>query len=224
MQKYTEIIISLYPFVIGVLSVFMLIYSRLKGIKEELYLAFWKGTLLFSLSMLIPKLHVLVPNAPWFTRTLTIISYIPFLYGSYLLWQVIKTDKRELIRNAAFGFGLLSLILVPISALVALGLLFDSIVDSKQKWQPMLAIVFSGTLSVFLAVVGWRLFKIRKGWTGSLLTPYSLWLQLPAYLFLVTGFIKLIQRNLIGLWAIALAVALLVLSYKKEITKKNLSI
>lgn len=183
---------------------------------------FWKGTFLFSLSMLIPKLHI-ISNAPWFAKTLNVISFVPFFYGAYLLWKVIKIDKLELKRNTAFAFGLLSLILVPISGLLAVGLLLDSIINSEQKWQTMVAIALSGTLSVFLSVVGWRLFKIRKGWQGKLFTPYALWLQLPGCLFMLVGFIKLIQRNLTGLWAIAIAIALLIISSKKadRIAKTN---
>lgn len=201
----------------------MLIYSRIKGLKKESFLNFWKGTFLFSLSMLIPKLHIIIPNAPWFAKTLNVISFIPFIYGAYLLWKVIKIDKIELKRNTAFAFGLLSLILVPITGILTLGLLLDSIINAAQKWQIMVALVFSGTFSVFLSVVGWRLFKIRKGWKGNLFTPYSLWLQLPGCLFLVVGFIKLMQRNLTGLWAIALAIALIALSGRKDnkIAKTN---
>lgn len=223
MQNLTEIIILVYPFFIGVLSVLMLIYSRIKSLKEESFLNFWKGTFLFSLSMLIPKLHILFPNAPGFAKILVVISYIPFIYGAYLLCKIIKTDKLELKRNAVFGFGLLSIILFPIAGLLTLGLLLDSITNSEQKWQFMAAIAFSGTFSVFLAIVGWRLFKIRKGWTGKLFTPYSLWLQLPSCLLLVVGLIKLIQRNLIGLWPIAIAVVLITLSGRKgnNIAKTN---
>ena len=201
----------------------MLIYSRIKGLKEESFINFWKGTFLFSLSMLIPKLHIIAPNAQGFSRILNVISFIPFIYGAYLLCKVIKTDTIELKRTAAFAFGLVSIILVPITGVLALGLLLDSIINSEQKWQLMVPIAFSGTLSVFLSVVGWRLFKIRKGWQGKLFTPYALWLQLPGCLFLLVGFIKLIQRNLTGLWAIAIAIALIILSGRKaeNITKTN---
>ncbi|MDP2157526.1 MAG: hypothetical protein Q8K68_07455 [Nitrospirota bacterium] len=221
MQKYTEIIISVYPFFLSVLSILMLIYSRVKGLKEESFIIFWKGTFLFSLSMLIPKLHFVLPNMPGFARILNVISFIPFIFGAYLLCKVIKADTIELKRNTAFAFGLISMLLVPIAGLVTLGLLLDSVTDPAQKWQGMLATVFSGTLSVFLSVVGRRLLKVRKGWKGNLFTPYSLWLQLPGCLFLIVGFIKLMQRNLTGLVAIAIAVALLVTSSRKKASQRQ---
>ncbi|MBI5633187.1 MAG: hypothetical protein HZA15_06895 [Nitrospirae bacterium] len=215
MQKYTEAIMSVYPFFLSIFSILMLVYSRIKGQREASFINFWKGTFLFSLSMLIPKLHFILPNMPAFARILNVISFIPFICGAYLLCKVIKADTIELKRNTAFAFGLISMILVPIAGLVTLGLLLDSVTDPAQKWQVMLATIFSGSLSVFLLVVGWRLLKVRKGWQGNLFTPYSLWLQLPGCLFLLAGFIKLMQRNLTGLVAIAIAVALLVISGRK---------
>jgi len=69
-------------------------------------------------------------------------------------------------------------------------------------------------------VVSWRLMNVRKGWTGKLFSPYMLWFRIAGWLFLVAGFIKLIQRNLTGIWAIVVAIALIFLS---GILKENAS-
>jgi len=201
----------------------MLLYSRIKGLSQESYMYFWKGSFLLSLSMLIPKLRFVLPTAPAYGRIIETISLAPFIYGFYLFWKGIKTDTRvksvALKKNAGFAFGIICLVLVPISGLLTLGLMLGLIVDStsnpQKEWGMMIAAVLSGVLSVFLAVVGWRLFNMRKGWKGKLFSPYTLWPLLSGSLFLIVGFIKLAQRNLTGLWAIAIAIALIVLSNKK---------
>jgi hypothetical protein len=181
----------------------MLLYSHIKDIKEESNIYFWKGTLFFSISMLLPKLLYLLPPASSYKTVLKILSFLPLIYGFYLLRKGAKLAKttvrdshlQDISSPVGLVFGIVTFVGVLVSGIFALMLMLGSFVSPplppKEDWTLMIAAVVFGVLTLFLAVVGWRLINVRRGWKGNLFSPIILWLRFAGWLFLILGFIRL---------------------------------
>jgi hypothetical protein len=228
MQEYIFKIYAIAIFILAALSLFMLLYSHIKGIKEESHIYFWKGTLFLSISMLLPELRYFLPPSSSNKTILVAVSSLPLIYSIYLLRKAVQIEKTidgdshgtiDISNPVGLAFGIVTLLFVPVSGFFAVSLMLGPFVggslDIKEDWTIMIAAVIVGVLSSFLAVVGWRLINVRKGWKGNLFSPVTLWFRLAGWLFLIMGLIKLIQRNLTGVWAVLIGGILIFLFREK---------
>lgn len=198
--------------------------------KQQFQKYFWGGMLLFSLPAMISRIILYISSSPFYSSVSNIIGLTCLAYGFYLVRKgnkmmreaakesTVVPKRRDISKPVGLIFGIITLAFVPVSFLFAIAIIFGATMteNSQTDWSLTIAGVVLGVLSVFLAVVGWRLIKVRKGWTGDLFAPYTLWLRVPGWIFLLIGLIKLIQRNLSGLWVIVIGIVLIVLSGKKE--------
>ena len=237
MQKYINDIIQIGPFLLSGISLVMFLYSCRKSAAPKGIKYFWAGMLLFSLPAMTGKFRTyILPNsayAPFFN-----ILYVAcFVCGVVMVRKGNKmlkeaTNQSTEVRKASdistpvgLIFGLITLAFVPVSFLFAIATFFGLTTGETRQleWTMIIVSVFFGVLSVFFAVVGWRLINVRKGWTGKLFAPYTLWLKISGWLFLIVGYIKLAQRSLTGILVISIAIALIILANKasNKIAKTN---
>lgn len=236
MHEYIKYIIQFAPFLLVVVSLLTFLYASRKSEKQKWHKFIWAGMLLFSLPAVIAQLRAnILPTA--YAPLFTVLYMACFACGVLLVRKGnkmmkevgIETAESQKLKDISKPVGLVfGIIAIPFSAFAifaALIALIGIITTAKTtyEWPLLMGWVIFGVLSVLLSVVSWRLINIRKGWAGKLFGPYTLWFRLAGWLFLIAGLIKLLQRNLTGLWAIIIAIALIFLSGIKEnkIAKTN---
>ncbi len=218
-----RLFILLASITIAILGIALFIYTHMQHNIELSHKYLSRGFLFFGFWTLL-SYYAITLHFPFDLITL-FIAFASFLYGFYFFKKAKRFSKDfkeestkmfDLGKHMGFVFGILALFFALISAQVAIVSLLSSLIDEtltlQVEWYMMLGGVIFGVMSTFLAVVGWRLINIRKGWKGELFPPLWLWFRLGGLLFLIVGIIKILQRNLQGLWVVLIAIALFIIS------------
>lgn len=237
MDKYIKELLPISYFLMFGLSLIAFLYARRKPESQKWHKFLWASMMLFTLPAVIAYLQSrILPNPEYvpifdaFYIFCIVCAFSLLIKGNKILKEADRGEsdmpkQKDISKGVGLVFGIITLAFVPISFLFAIAAIIGPAIaaTSQMEWPSTIAGVIFGVISVFLAVVGGRLINVRNGWKGNLFAPFTLWLRISGWLFILIGLIKLIQKNLTGLWAIALAIALLALSGKKDnkIAKTN---